>query len=117
MHFKKSGKKLQNNIIYVLGAENNALQKLNSENNNVIGKIELQTGGFSSGFHKFGEEGLAVVTDLKNNMYSIVDLNKGKLIKTYSLPLYLSSFFYYFYLFYHIILYRILLKNQIQNII
>ena len=26
----------------------------------------------------------AVVTDLKNNMYSIIDLAKGKLIKSYS---------------------------------
>lgn len=76
---------MHDKMLYVLGAQNNVIQKINTSNNNVVGTIELNTGGFSSGFHKLENSDLAVVTDLKTNMYSIIDLNKGKLIRTYSI--------------------------------
>lgn len=76
---------LSGNSLYVLGAQNNVIQRINTDNDTVIGNIELGTEGFSSGFHRIDDTNLAVVTDLKNNQYSIIDLAKGKLLKTYAL--------------------------------
>ncbi len=75
---------LYGNILYVLGAQNNIIQKIDTATDGVIGTIELGTGGFSSGLNRIDNTPLAVVTDLKNNMYSIIDISKGKLLKTYS---------------------------------
>ena len=75
---------LQDKTLYVLGAQNNVIQKIDTSNQNVFDIIELGTEGFSSGFNKIEGTNLAVVTDLKNNKYSIIDLAKGKLLKTYS---------------------------------
>ena len=76
---------LYDNILYVLGAQNNVIQKINTKDDSVIGTIELGTNGFSSGFNLIEDTNLAVVTDLKNNFYSIIDLSKGKLLKTYAI--------------------------------
>ncbi len=74
-----------NGVLYVLGSQNNKIQKININNNNVIGTIELESNGFAGNIHLLDNSGIAVTTDLKNNSYSIVDLIKGKTIKTYSL--------------------------------
>lgn len=76
---------LNDKTLYVLGAQNNIIQKINTDNDTVTGSIELYTEGFSSGFHRIENTNLAVVTDLKNNKYSIIDLSKGKLLKSYTL--------------------------------
>ena len=76
---------LYNDTLYVLGAQNNVIQKIDTSSDTVCGNIELGTGGFSSGFHRIEGTNLAVVTDLKQNSYSIIDLSKGKLLKTYLL--------------------------------
>ncbi len=70
--------------LYVLGAQNNVLQKINVENGKEIDTIELGTEGFSTGFNKIQGTDLAVITDIKKNKYTIVDLAKGKIIKTYA---------------------------------
>ena len=76
---------LYNKTLYILGAQNNVIQKINTGNDSSEGYIELGTEGFSSGFHRIENSEFAIVTDLKNNKYSIIDLSKGKLLKTYSL--------------------------------
>ena len=73
------------NTLYILGAQNNIIQKFNTKLDCAEGYIELGTEGFSSGFHRIENSEFAIVTDLKNNKYSIIDLSKGKLLKTYSL--------------------------------
>ena len=73
------------NNLYVLGAQNNVLQKININNSKVVDKIELSTDGFSKGFNKIAGTSLATVIDVKQNKYSVVDLEKGKLLKTYSM--------------------------------
>lgn len=72
------------NNLYVLGAQNNRLQRINIDNNKVIETIELGTEGFSTGFNRIDNSDYAVITDIKKNMYTIVDLVKGKVLKTYS---------------------------------
>lgn len=71
--------------LYVLGAQYNQLQKINLKNSKVLETIDLGTEGFSTGFSRIADTNFAIVTDVKQNKYSIVDLEKGKLIKTYSM--------------------------------
>ena len=76
---------LYGDTLYILGAQNNIIQKFNTIHDCAEGYIELGTEGFSTGFHGIENSNYAIVTDLKNNKYSIIDLAKGKLLKTYSL--------------------------------
>ena len=76
---------LYGNILYVLGSQNNEIQMLDALSNNVIGTIKLETGGYSAGLQKIVDMDYAIVTDLKNNYYSLLDLKNGTLIKTYEL--------------------------------
>lgn len=71
--------------LYVLGAQNNQIQKLNIFSGKVVDVIDLETGGFSTGFDKIKGSDLAIVTDVKQNKYTILDLAKGKIIKTYAM--------------------------------
>ncbi len=75
---------LHGNYLYVLGAQNNQIQKINVENGKLLDTINLGTEGFSTGFNKISGTDLAVITDIKKNMYTIMDLAKGKLLKTYA---------------------------------
>ena len=74
----------QDKFIYVLGAQNNEIQKINSDNDQVLDVITIGTNGFSSGMERIENSSLAVITDVKNNQYSIFDLSKGKVLKTYT---------------------------------
>jgi len=76
--------KLFGNNLYVLGAQNNILQKIDIQSEKIVDNIELFTDGFSSGFSNIDDSNLAIITDVKKNKYSIVDLSKGKLLQTYS---------------------------------
>ena len=73
------------NFIYVLGAQNNVLQKINADSGKVIEEINLGTEGFSTGFNKIEGTDLAVITDIKQNKYTIFDLAKSKVLKTYAM--------------------------------
>lgn len=73
-----------NNVIYILSAQNNVIQLLDSVTGSVKSKIELGADGFSPRFNKIPETHMAVVADVKGNKYTIIDLDKGSLIKTYS---------------------------------
>ncbi len=74
-----------NNKLYVLGAQSNEIQILNPSDSSLIGTINLNTNGFSSGLKKIDGMDLALVSDLKQNLYSIIDLKSDGLIATYSL--------------------------------
>lgn len=76
---------LYKNYLYVLGAQNNQLQKINIDNGKVIDEINLGTEGFSTGFNRIKNTDLAIITDVKQNKYTIFDLAKSKAIKTYAM--------------------------------
>lgn len=77
---------LQGNSLYILGSQNNEIQVVDTVSDSVVKEIKLNTGGYSSGLKRMsGNNNYAIVTDLKNNYYSIIDLNSGSLIKTYEL--------------------------------
>ena len=73
------------NTLYILGAQNNVIQKINTMNDSVVENISLNTGGFSSTFNKITDTNLSVITDIKKNCYTIFDLSTGKILKTYEL--------------------------------
>lgn len=70
--------------LYVLGAQNNRLQRIDAATGKVLDTIDLNTSGFSTGFNIIPDTNLGVITDIKTNKYTIVDLSKGKILKTYS---------------------------------
>ena len=76
---------LYKNYLYILGAQNNQLQKINISNGKVVDTISLGTEGFSTGFNRITGTDLAVIVDVKQNKYTVVDLEKGKIIKTYAM--------------------------------
>ena len=76
---------LDNNRLYVLGSQNNEIQVIDVSSNSVIKTIALKTGGYSSGLKKMQDTNYAIVTDLKNNYYSILDLTDGNVLQTYEL--------------------------------
>lgn len=71
--------------LYVLGSQNNEIQVIDTASNDIKDTIKLETGGFSTGLSKMTGTNLAIITDLKNNYYSILDLPTGKILKTYEL--------------------------------
>ena len=75
---------LNKDILYVLGAQSNEIQKINTTNNSIAGTITLGTNGFSSGLKRVDNTNMAVVCDLKNNYYTLIDLESGTLLKTYA---------------------------------
>ena len=77
---------INGNKLFVLGSQNNEIQVIDTKSNSVIKTISLKTGGYSAGLKKMQDsDNLAIVTDLKNNYYSIFDLSTGNIIKTYEL--------------------------------
>lgn len=77
--------------LYVLGAQNNEIQKINTDNEQISGIIPMGNEGFSSELTQIDNTNFAVATDLKNNNYSIIDLAKGKLLKTYKMNVPIKS--------------------------
>ena len=69
--------------LYILGAQNNNIQKISLSNCKELEKIELNTEGFSTNFNIIDDTNLAIVTDIKKNLFTIIDLEKGKILKTY----------------------------------
>lgn len=76
---------IHDKTLYVLGAQNNKLQRINIDTGKVVDTIDLGTEGFSTGFNKINGTDLAIVIDVKQNKYTVVDLAKGKVVKTYAM--------------------------------
>ena len=74
---------LYGKTLYVLGSQNNEIQAIDTTSNEISKNIKIETGGFSSGLNKIAGTDYAIISDLKNNYYSIFDLPSGKVIKTY----------------------------------
>ncbi|MBR2430163.1 hypothetical protein IKB17_01705 [bacterium] len=76
---------LFNNNLYILGAQNNQLQRINVFNEKDSEIIDIPTGGFSSKFNRINDSDLAIIIDIKENKYTVIDLMKSKILKTYSM--------------------------------
>ena len=78
---------LNDNKLFVLGSQNNEVQVIDTASNSVLKTISLKTGGYSAGLKRIDSTDYAIVTDLKNNYYTILDLTNGNILKTYELSI------------------------------
>ena len=76
---------MHGNILYVLGSQSNEIQLIDTSNATAMATIPLGTSGYSSGLTRVTGTNYAIVNDLKNNYYSIIDLPSGTILKTYEL--------------------------------
>lgn len=72
------------NLLYILSAQNNVIQIIDTESDDTVGKIKLTADGFSSRLNIIPDTNYAVAADVKLNKYAIIDLANKSLIKTYS---------------------------------
>lgn len=71
--------------LYILGSQHNKIQVIDTKTGKHIYTMDLGTEGFSTGLNMIPCTGLAIVTDVKNNQYTIVDLLKAEILKTYNI--------------------------------
>ncbi len=82
---KPTAMQIHNRYLYILGAQANSIQKVDTTNNSIVETISLSTEGFSNGFNKIYNTNIAVISDIKKHTYTIFDLEKAKVIKTYGI--------------------------------
>lgn len=69
------------NNVYVLSAQNNAIQILDSLNDEIKTTINLGTNGFSTKIYPVKNTNIAIITDTKTDKYCVLDLDKNLIIK------------------------------------
>ncbi|MCM1264926.1 MAG: hypothetical protein NC200_01895 [Candidatus Gastranaerophilales bacterium] len=70
------------NSLYVLGAKDNQIQVINLSDNEPAGIINIGGEGFATKFCPIPNSNLVIITDTKLGQYTIVDLQKNKVVKT-----------------------------------
>lgn len=80
-----------NNNLYILSAQKNIVQVLNTIEDEITDTIYLNTGGFSTKIYQIKNTNVALVMDTKTDKYSILDLDKKQVIKTNTLEIPVSE--------------------------
>ncbi len=70
------------NNLYVLSAQNNIIQVINTVTDELTNTIYLNTNGFSTKIYRIKNTNIAIITDTKTNKYSVLDLDKKVVIRT-----------------------------------
>lgn len=70
------------NNLYVLSAQNNIVQVIDTITDEITNTILLNTKGFSTKIYQIKNTNIALVTDTKTNKYSVLDLDKKLVIRT-----------------------------------
>lgn len=73
---------LYKNNLFILSAQNNTVQVLNTETDDLTDKINLNTNGFSTKIYRIKNTNIALVMDTKVDKYCVLDLDKKQVIKT-----------------------------------
>lgn len=68
--------------LYILSAQNNLIQVLNTIDDELKETIALNTYGFSTKIYLIKNTNIAIVTDTKTDKYSVINLDKNQVIKT-----------------------------------
>ncbi len=68
--------------LYVLSAQNNVVQTINTKDDEITHTIYLNTNGFSTQIYQLKNTNIALITDTKANKYSVLDLSQNQVIKT-----------------------------------
>lgn len=73
------------NTLFILGAQNNLVQIIDTQIGKLKNTIDLGTEGFSTKLRRIGNTQYAVIVDIKTNKYTIIDLDNESIVKTYSM--------------------------------
>lgn len=79
------------NNLFVLSAEKNAIQVINTTEDRLTDTIYLKTSGFSTEICPVKNSNLAIITDTKAGEYSVLDFDKKQVIKTTPLEIPVSK--------------------------
>lgn len=79
------------NELFILGAQENMVQVLETETDEVISTIHLNTQGFSTKLYQLNGTNIAIATDTKAGKYSVLSLDKKQVIKTNRLDIPVSE--------------------------
>lgn len=79
------------NNLYILSAQSNVVQVLNTVDDEITNTIFLNTNGFSTKIFQVKNTNIALVTDTKVGKYSVLDLDKNEVIKTNALEIPVSE--------------------------
>ncbi len=82
---KPTGMLLYENLLYVLGSQNNEIQVIDINTDSIKNTVKIGTGGYSAGLKRMSNTNYAIINDIKNNYYSIIDLASGRILKSYEL--------------------------------
>lgn len=77
--------------VYVLGANDNSIQIIDSKTDEVTDSIYLNTDGFSTKIELINDTNIALITDTQASLYTIFDLGVNKVIKTIPVDIPTSS--------------------------
>lgn len=70
------------NELYILGAGDKTLDVIDTSMDTIVKQIQLSSNLFPSKITRVGNSNLAIVTDAKAGVYSVIDLDKKTVIKT-----------------------------------
>jgi len=70
------------NNLYILSAQNNIVQVVDTATDDITNTIFLNTNGFSTKIYQIKNTNIALVMDTKTNKYSVLDLDKKLVIRT-----------------------------------
>ncbi len=70
-----------NGKLYILGANENVIQIVDTKTDEIGEKIPLSTNGFSTKIHRFENTNLALITDPKAGVFMVFDLDSLQVIK------------------------------------
>lgn len=82
---------IYNKALFVVGAQDNIVQVIDTNTNEPVVNINLGTNGFSTGIFKVPNSSLALVSDTKAGKYSVIDMGKKQLIRTNLLDIPVSN--------------------------
>ena len=68
--------------VYILGANDNSVQVLDTKTDEVTNSVYLNTDGFSTRIERIDGTNIALITDTKASLYTVFDLGTNSVIKT-----------------------------------
>lgn len=77
--------------LYILSADENAVQVFDTVNDEMLNTIFLNTAGFSTNIYRIKNTSVAIVTDTKVDKYCVIDLDKKILLKTSTIEVPISK--------------------------
>jgi len=77
--------------VFILSAGGNAIQIVDVATDKIVDQIDLKSEGFSTRLYRIDNSNLAIVTDSKSSLYSIINLDTNDIMATNPLDIPVSS--------------------------